>query len=254
MEYYQGFLNEEETPDILIDLESSVEEIEARAERTRKQIMAEAKSKVLVPGDFVIQAKESGKNKNQAKSRAKKDQKNTYIHVDVKKMDQLMDLMQKLFHSQSLLLESPDLQVPELSLENFQESAAKMLQISADLQNVMMSIRKVSLAGTFQKMNRLVFDISQKLGKDIEFVMVGENIEVDKNIIEYISDALMHLIRNAADHGIEGPEERRCMGKYERSRIILSAKQEAKEVRITVEDNGRGLDRDRIMDRAQSRG
>ena len=251
-EYKQGFGDEE--PMIMIDLESSVEEIEAKAERTQEQIMAEAKKKALVPGDFVIQAKEPGKAKKLAKDKPKKADKATYINVDVSKMDQLMDLIGELVISQSVVLQNPDLRVPGLNLDNFNKSAAQMVKISTDLQNVIMSMRMVPLTNTFQKMNRIVFDVSRKLGKDIDFVMVGETTEVDKNIVEHISDPLMHLVRNSVDHGIEMPEDRAAAGKTERARVTLSAKTESGKVWITVEDNGKGLDRQQIMNKARNQG
>lgn len=252
-EYRQGF-GEEESPIIKIDLDSSVEEIEAKAERTQEQIMVEAKSKVLVPGDFVIQSKEPGKAKKLAKDKPKKSEKATFINVDVAKMDQLMDLIGELVISQSVVLQNPDLKVPGLSLDNFNKSAAQMVKISTDLQNVIMSMRMVPLTNTFQKMNRIVFDVSRKLGKDIEFVMVGETTEVDKNIVEHISDPLMHLVRNSVDHGIEMPEDRATAGKSERARVTLSAKTESGKVWITVEDNGKGLDRQQILNKARNQG
>lgn len=249
-EYQRGFSDAE----IKIDLESSVEEIEANAERTQEQIMEEAKSKTLAPGDFVIQSKEPGKAKKLAKDKPKKSEKATFINVDVAKMDQLMDLIGELVISQSVVLQNPDLKVPGLSLDNFNKSAAQMVKISTDLQNVIMSMRMVPLTNTFQKMNRIVFDVSRKLGKDIDFVMVGETTEVDKNIVEHISDPLMHLVRNSVDHGIEMPEDRVAAGKTEKAKVTLSAKTESGKVWITVEDDGKGLDRQQILNKARNQG
>lgn len=126
-----------------------------------------------------------------------------------------------------------------------------MSKISTDLQNVIMSMRMVPLTNTFQKMNRIVFDVSRKLGKEIEFEMIGEHTEVDKNIIEHISDPLMHLVRNAVDHGIESNEEREAAGKKEKGRVTLSAKTESGKVWIGVQDNGKGLDREKILAKAR---
>lgn len=252
-EYRRGF--DEEGAPLVIDLESSVEEIEAKAaERTQETIMAEAKTKALAPGDFVIQSKEPGKAKKLAKDKPKKIEKTTYINVDVAKMDQLMDLIGELVISESVVLQNPDLKVPGLNLDNFNKAAQQMSKISTDLQNVIMSMRMVPLTNTFQKMNRIVFDVSRKLGKDIEFEMVGDTTEVDKNIVEHISDPLMHLVRNAVDHGIETNEEKVAAGKKERGKVTLTAKTESGKVWITVEDNGKGLDRTKIMNKARNQG
>ncbi|MCM1495375.1 MAG: chemotaxis protein CheA [Bacteroides sp.] len=255
-EFLRGFDfgGTEDTPQI--DLESSVEDIEARKEaeaekKTSKEEAKPAKPK-MAPGDFVIKSKEPGKQKKLAKD--KKSEKASFISVDVKKMDLLMELIGELVISESVVLQNPDLKAPGLNLSNFNKAAAQLSKISTDLQDVIMSMRMVPLTNTFQKMNRIVFDVSRKLGKDIEFVMVGEHTEVDKNIIEHISDPLMHIVRNAVDHGIETNEERIDSGKADKGKVTLSAKTEAGKVWISVEDNGKGLDRDKIISKARRLG
>jgi len=210
--------------------------------------------KPIAPGDFVIESKGPGKQKKLAKDKAKKQEKAAFISVDVKKMDMLMDLIGELVIAESVVLQNPDLKVPGLKLDNFNKAAGQMSKISTDLQNVIMSMRMVPLTNTFQKMNRIVFDASRKLGKDVEFEMVGEHTEVDKNIIEHISDPLMHLVRNAVDHGIETNEEREQSGKTEKGKITLSAKTESGKVWISVTDNGAGLDRKKILNKARKQG
>ncbi len=244
-EFLQGF----DFAETSIDLESSVEEIEAKKEADK----GEKKENAIAPGDFVIKPKEPGKPKKLAKDKAKSD-KATFISVNVNKMDMLMDLIGELVISESVVMQNPDLKVPGLDLTNFNKAASQMAKISTDLQNVIMSMRMVPLTNTFQKMNRIVFDVSRKLGKDIDFEMVGENTEVDKNIIEHISDPLMHLVRNAVDHGIETDEERKSTGKREKGKVTLSAKTEAGKVWISVTDNGKGLERDKILAKARKQG
>lgn len=241
-EFLQGFDFGEASPQI--DLDSSVETIEARAERKEK------KKQEIAPGDFVIQPAKPGKPKKLAKDKPKSD-KASFISVNVEKMDQLMDLIGELVISESVVLQNPDLKVPGLNLANFNKAAAQMSKISTDLQNVIMSMRMVPLTNLFQKMNRIVFDVSRKLGKDIEFEMIGEHTEVDKNIIENISDPLMHMVRNSVDHGIETAEERLQKGKTERGKVTLSARTEAGKVWISVTDNGAGLDREKILAKAR---
>ncbi len=165
-----------------------------------------------------------------------------------------MDLIGELVISESVVLQNPDLKVPGLNLTNFNKAATQLSKISTDLQNVIMSMRMVPLTNLFQKMNRTVFDMSRKLGKDIEFEMVGEHTEVDKNISEHISDPLMHLVRNAVDHGIETNEERKESGKADKGKVTLSAKTEAGKVWISVSDNGKGLERDKILAKAKKQG
>ena len=249
------FGDQEAAPAPQIDLEASVETIEAKAEEAQKEKTEEKKPEApkITPGDFVIQSKEPGKQKKLAKDKPK-GEKASFISVNVSKMDQLMDLIGELVISESVVLQNSDLKVPGLNLDNFNKAAAQLASISTDLQNVIMSMRMVPLTNTFQKMNRIVFDVSRKLGKDIEFVMVGENTEVDKNIIEHISDPLMHLVRNSVDHGIESNEDRAAKGKTEKGKVTLSARTEAGKVWISVEDNGTGLDREKIIAKARKQG
>ena len=255
-EFLQGFDFGEQN--MQIDLESSVEEIEARTQEGEEESKEEKKPQKpqktqIAPGDFVIQSKEPGKQKKLAKDKPKTE-KASFISVNVSKMDQLMDLIGELVIAESVVLQNPDLKVPGLNLNSFNKAAAQLSKISTDLQNVIMSMRMVPLTNTFQKMNRIVFDVSRKLGKDIEFEMIGENTEVDKNIIEHISDPLMHLVRNAVDHGIETNEERAESGKTGKGKITLSARTEAGKVWISVEDNGKGLDREKILEKAKKQG
>ena len=256
-QFLLGFDFGDTQPQPQIDLESSVEVIEAKQEaKQADEAKAEAKkpeTPKITPGDFVIQSKEPGRQKKLAKDKPK-GEKAAFISVNVSKMDQLMDLIGELVISESVVLQSSDLKVPGLNLDNFNKAAAQLASISTDLQNVIMSMRMVPLTNTFQKMNRIVFDVSRKLGKDIEFVMVGDSTEVDKNIIEHISDPLMHLVRNAVDHGIETNEERAASGKTEKGKVTLSAKTEAGKVWISVEDNGTGLDREKILAKARKQG
>jgi two-component system chemotaxis sensor kinase CheA len=284
-QYQQGF--DSFGSEIRIDLDSSVEEIQERAYAGQTD-MQTAKStengemqsgeaqggeaaahtgdavtpqppepkedKPIAPGDFVVESKEPGKAKKLAKDKPKKAEKAALISVDVGKMDMLMDLIGELVIAESVVLQNQDLRVPGLKLDNFNKAAGQMTKISTDLQNVIMSMRMVPLTATFQKMNRIVFDASRKLGKEIEFEMIGDTTEVDKNIIEHISDPLMHLVRNSVDHGIETKEEREAAGKTGKGRVTLSAKTESGKVWISVQDNGTGLDREKILAKARKQG
>ena len=142
--------------------------------------------RTYMPGDFVIESKEPGKGKKLAKDRM---ERTSYIRVDVKKMDMLLKLMEEVNASQKALLGSRDLQVPGLSLEHFDKAAQQMLKASAQLQGTIMSMRMMSLSNTFQRMNRIVFETARQLGKEIDFDMVGEETQLDKNIQRYLKRA-----------------------------------------------------------------
>lgn len=177
---------------------------------------------------------------------------NNVLSVSIEKIDMLMDLVGELVVSESMLTGSSDLK--DLELENFEKSARQHRKIINDLQDVVMAVRMVPIAATFLKMNRVVRDMSKKLSKDVELKLIGEDTEVDKNIIENISDPLMHLIRNSMDHGIESGEEREAKGKSKKGTITLEAKNEGGDVYIKVKDDGKGLDKTKIYNKALENG
>jgi len=112
----------------------------------------------------------------------------------------------------------------------------------------------VPLSATFFKMHRIVRDMCRQLGKDVQLEIIGEETEVDKNIIEHISDPIMHIIRNSVDHGIEMPDERLALGKNEKGTVTLEAKNTGGDVLIIIKDDGAGLDRDKILKKAKNGG
>lgn len=168
------------------------------------------------------------------------------VHVD--KLDKLMDLVGELVIAESMVTRHPELK--GLELEQFHKVAHRLDKITAELQDAVMSVRMVSLSGTFQKMNRIVRDMCKKLDKEVQLELLGEETEVDKNIIERISDPLMHLIRNSIDHGIESVRERLDAGKERQGTVTLEARNAGGEVLITVKDDGRGLNKRKILKRA----
>lgn len=117
-----------------------------------------------------------------------------------------------------------------------------------------MSMRMVPMKGTFNKMARLVRDLSRKVGKNVNFTTEGEDTEIDRNLVDIINDPLVHMVRNAVDHGIETPEERAARGKPQTGEIKLCAYHSAGCVVVEIEDDGKGLDRDRIIAKAREKG
>lgn len=248
----EGFFNSDFLKPIKVDNITSLADLDEEKEEEEKP--EEKTSKEIAPGDYVIQSKEPGKAKQLTKNKPPKATKQNFINVNVEKMDQLMDLIGELVIAEAAVLQNPDLQAPGLELQNFQKAAGQLSKISTDLQEIIMSMRMMPLTTTFQKMNRIVFDASRKLGKEIQLEVIGENTEVDKNIIEHISDPLMHMIRNAVDHGIEMPDERKAAGKPGKGKVVLSAKNEGGKVWISVQDDGAGMDRMKILKKAKKNG
>ncbi len=174
------------------------------------------------------------------------------ISVNIGKLDQLLNLMGELVIAEAMTTQNPDLE--GLDLENFNKSARQLRKIINDVQDTVMSMRMVSLSTTFFKMNRIVRDMCKNLGKDVQLEVVGEETEVDKNIIEHLSDPLMHIIRNSVDHGIEMPDERKAIGKPEKGTVLLEARNAGGEVIIIVKDDGQGLDTQKIFNKAKENG
>lgn len=179
--------------------------------------------------------------------------KQSLISVQLSKLDKLLDLVGELVISETMVTNNPDL-LALSERENFNKATRQHRKVINELQDIVMSIRMVPLAGTFQKMNRIVRDMSKKLDKPVDLVIRGEETEVDKNIIEHLSDPLMHLIRNAIDHGIEESDVRMARQKPAAGLIYLEAKNEGGDVWITIRDDGGGLDKDKILKRAQENG
>ncbi len=171
------------------------------------------------------------------------------ISVKVDKLDRLMDLVGELVIAEAMVTQNPDLK--GLELDNFMKAARQLHKINGELQDSVMAIRMVPLEGTFRKMNRIVRDMTKKLGKKAQLVLVGESTEVDKNVIEHISDPLMHIIRNSIDHGIELPEVRKEKGKPEIGKVTLAAENAGGEVVLRIIDDGAGLNREKILERAR---
>lgn len=178
--------------------------------------------------------------------------KQNLISVNQTKLDQLMDLVGELVTTESMVSSNPDLK--GLVLDNFYKSTRELRKLTDELQDVVMSIRMVPLAGVFQKMNRIIRDMGKKLNKQVDLVTVGGETEVDKTINDIITDPFMHMIRNSMDHAIEPPEERRALGKPETGKVTLAAQNVGGEIVITVSDDGRGLDSARILKKAKQNG
>ena len=174
------------------------------------------------------------------------------ISVELKKLDALLDLVGEIVINESIVTQNPELE--GLELTNFNKAAHQLDKLTNELQDTVMSIRMLPVAIVFQRMRRIVRDMSKSLGKEANLILVGEATEVDKTILDALSDPIMHLIRNAMDHAIETPAARIDAGKSVNGHIILSAQNSGGDVIISISDDGKGLDKDMILSKARSRG
>jgi two-component system chemotaxis sensor kinase CheA len=189
-----------------------------------------------------------------AGAKAQKPKTSSTIRVDHEKLDHLMNLIGELIINRNRfsmitksIEEQDDLDQDEIAV-NLTESTYAMARISDDLQDTIMKVRMVQVSSVFSRFPRLVRDLSRKSGKQVELVMEGEDTELDKSVIEVIGDPLVHLIRNSVDHGLENAEERRAAGKDPTGKVWLRAYHKGNSVVIEVEDDGRGIDPEKMRE------
>ncbi len=172
------------------------------------------------------------------------------VRVDIEKLDNLMNLVGELVINKGRLEQIGLTQ----HRSDLNEVIEQMERITSDLQNVVMNVRMVPIEQVFNRFPRMVRDLAKELGKEVDFVIEGKETELDRTVIDEIGDPLVHLLRNAVDHGIEYPEERRQKGKPSAGLVRLVAKHEGNNVFIEVSDDGKGLDLDLIREKAVEKG
>ncbi len=174
------------------------------------------------------------------------------IKVDTARLDALMEMVGELVIAQSLVAQDQTVRDPQNA--QLARNVSNLTKITRNLQELAMAIRMIPLRQTFQKMVRLVRDTARKTGKEARLELRGEETEIDKTLIDALADPLVHMLRNAVDHGLETPETRQAQGKPAEGRVALEACHEGGNVVITVRDDGKGLDRERILQKARERG
>ena len=183
---------------------------------------------------------------------ATRDAANDTVKVDTRKLDGLVDMVGELVVLQSLIQESPGL--TRIADEGLSRNLAQLRRVTSELQRAAMSMRMVPIRQTFQKMSRLVRDLCRKSGKQVELMLSGEDTELDRKVVEEITDPLMHMVRNSVDHGIEPVDARRTAGKRETGRLWLRALHKGGDIVIEIADDGAGLNTQRILEKAIAQG
>lgn len=174
------------------------------------------------------------------------------IKVSTVRLDMLVDMVGELVIAQSMVLQDPAIQ--QLDSQTLGRNIGQVGKITRDLQEAAMSLRMVTVKSTFQKMARLVRDVAGKSRKRVALELAGEDTELDRNVVEQIADPLVHMIRNAVDHGIEPPADRAAVGKDQEGQLSLSAYHQGGSIVIEIRDDGRGLDREKLFEKAKSKG
>ena len=248
----EGLASEDEIDEVIEEQRKPLGELLVARGKVQPEQLAKA-LEIQKGGSQVKQAAESSAVSQGAKPKAKQPAMNRQdIRVDLGKLDDLINLIGEMVIAENMLLRSPDIE--GLELDNFNKAAQQMSKLVRDLQEMAMVIRMIPVSGLFRRMIRLVHDLSVKSGKKVDLQLFGQETEVDKTVIEQITDPLVHLLRNSLDHGLETPLERTACGKAEKGVVKLSARHQEGEVWIEVEDDGRGLNRDKILSKAINKG
>ncbi|MBL4908098.1 MAG: chemotaxis protein CheA, partial [Sneathiella sp.] len=179
--------------------------------------------------------------------------KATSIRVDLDRIDRLVNMVGELVITQSMLSQQT-LDLPKDQFPDMVRGLGELAVHTRELQESVMAIRMQPLKSVFSRMPRLVRELSAKLDKKVKLVTIGENTEVDKTVVEEISDPITHMIRNSLDHGLEMPDERAAAGKSEEGTVTLSAEHRGGRIIITISDDGQGINRAVVLKKARERG
>jgi two-component system chemotaxis sensor kinase CheA len=208
---------------------------------------------VVLPPEVVAAPAPPGDSAANITITAQSGQRETMaVKVDTAKLDYLVDMAGEMVIAESLVRHDDELAAIKNPL--LHRKIAHLTRITAELQKTAMAMRLVPMGPLFRRMARLVRDLSRQFGKQVEMETQGDDIELDRTIVEELADPLMHMVRNALDHGIEFPQERDSTGKPATARLLLKAQHQAGQVVIEITDDGRGLDRNRILERAVQKG
>ena len=174
------------------------------------------------------------------------------VRVSTQRLDRLIDMVGELVIAHSMVAQ--DAALVDGRSHGLAKKVVHTTKIVRGLQEISMSMRMVELKATFSKMARLVRDVARKLGKNVNFITEGDDTEIDRNLVDIINDPLLHMVRNAVDHGVETPEERRAAGKPEQGTVKIAAYHSAGSVVVEISDDGKGLDRAVIIAKGKERG
>ncbi|MBX5198757.1 chemotaxis protein CheA [Rhizobium sp. NZLR10] len=243
---------------VLDDMELSVEDIDGAAAATaapaaeKAAAHGAAASAPAVPAAPVPEFRpvEAVSAKREAPAAVSQAKATENVRVPAERLDELMDRVGELVIAQSRLSQLASAS-SDIALRSVSEEIERL---SGELRDTMMMLRMVPVATLFSRFRRLVHDLARETGKVIELVTEGESTEVDKTVIERLADPLVHLVRNSIDHGLETPADRLAAGKSEAGTVTLLARQAGGEVIISIKDDGRGINRERVRAKAESSG
>ncbi|WP_199610636.1 chemotaxis protein CheA [Flocculibacter collagenilyticus] len=226
---------------------------EADAPKTVQTAQAKTSDVPSSPPAKATPAKASSGGKAK-KPKESKSSESTSIRVGIDKVDSLINIVGELVITQAMLSQVGEGEFDEHKQLTLQEGLAQLAHNTRDLQESVMRIRMLPISFVFSRFPRVVRDTANKLGKKVELKLIGEQTELDKTVMEKISDPMVHLVRNSLDHGLETPEERAAVGKGETGTVILNAFHQGGNIVIEIKDDGKGLNTEKIKSKAIENG
>lgn len=250
---------------MLIISEKSLEEVKkviANVSEIKEVVIEdyEIPGNVEVVSSLQVQEEKEPEKKEETKKKtapAKSNSKpvaNRSVRVDIEKLDVLMNLVSELIIAKNGLVSVSNQEDSKTSMQSFNEQIEYLERITTNLHESVMKVRMVPIESVVNRFPRMIRDLSKKLGKEMELIMTGEDTELDRTVIDEIGDPLMHMLRNSADHGLESTIDRLKIGKPQVGTIQLNAYQDGNNVTIEVEDDGRGIDVEKVKASAIKKG
>lgn len=229
--------------------ELSPQDLEAAVSK-QKEVPEKKLGRILVEDGMVDARQVTGALRDQKRSGVRK--RELQVKVDTNKLDNMVDLAGELVIAQAMLRQHPYILAADD--QRLVHTLGQLNQITSNLQTMTMALRMVPIKSTFQKMVRLVRDLARNSGKKVQLAMDGEETEIDRNVVDELYEPMVHMIRNSVDHGLETPQEREAVGKEAEGEICLKAYHRGGNIVVEISDNGRGLDRARIIEKAKANG
>ncbi len=233
---------------VMDDMEIQLTQV-STAQPKAEAVQPVVKSEIQ-PVKAAVEHKPAAAAASPAPADAKHNKPAENVRVPAERLDELMDRVGELVIAQSRLSQLAGSSA-DIMLRSVSEDVERL---SGELRDTMMVLRMVPVGSLFTRFRRLVHDLARETGKSIELETEGETTEVDKTVIERLADPLVHLVRNSIDHGLEQPQDRLAAGKSETGKVILMARQSGGEVIITIKDDGRGINRERVCAKAEASG
>lgn len=234
--------------------EAPAESAEAPQEVSAEPTAEETAAKPEAKAEAKPEAKaEAAKSEGQKTSSAQQQRVNKALRVELTRIDRLVNMVGEIVITQAVLAQNFS-ELEESNDIQFAHAVEALSRQVRELQESVMAIRAQPVKAVFSRMPRVVRDLCSSLDKDVKLVLTGEHTEVDTTVIEELSEPLTHMLRNSMDHGVEGPEKREAAGKPRQGTIHLSAEQRGERVRIVIEDDGAGINRERVLEKAIANG